>query len=162
MANRDSRAERGRGPRAPRRHRTRLASGALALTVGLLLAACTPADSTSTPAHAPASSPKPRPTPTPSGPYAALGDSYTSGPGIPDQVGTPAGCDRSNRNYPALTTVVFPKQEMARQATELLLRSLTDRAAPANSLQLLRPRLIVRESTGPVGGATESTRPSAD
>ena len=102
MANRDPRAERGRGPRAPRRHRTRLASGALALTVGLLLAACTPADSTSTPAHAPASSPKPRPTPTPSGPYAALGDSYTSGPGIPAQVGTPAGCDRSNRDYPAL------------------------------------------------------------
>ena len=40
--------------------------------------------------------------PTPQGPYVALGDSYTSGPDIPDQVGTPAGCDRSNRNYPSL------------------------------------------------------------
>ena len=40
--------------------------------------------------------------PTPQGPYVALGDSYTSGPDIPDQVGTPAGCDRSNRNYPLL------------------------------------------------------------
>jgi lysophospholipase L1-like esterase len=36
------------------------------------------------------------------GPYVALGDSYTSGPKIPPQTGTPAGCDRSGRNYPAL------------------------------------------------------------
>lgn len=32
--------------------------------------------------------------------YAALGDSYTSGPGIPDQVD--ARCARSDRNYPSL------------------------------------------------------------
>ncbi|WP_405876140.1 MULTISPECIES: SGNH/GDSL hydrolase family protein [unclassified Streptomyces] len=38
----------------------------------------------------------------PKGPYVALGDSYTAGPKIPDQHGTPAGCDRSDRNYPAL------------------------------------------------------------
>jgi lysophospholipase L1-like esterase len=38
---------------------------------------------------------------TPKGPYVALGDSYTAGPGIPDQVGEPAGCERSSRNYPA-------------------------------------------------------------
>lgn len=36
------------------------------------------------------------------GPYVALGDSYTSGPGIPEQSGRPVGCDRSSRNYPAL------------------------------------------------------------
>lgn len=36
------------------------------------------------------------------GPYVALGDSYTSGPKIPPQTATPAGCDRSGRNYPAL------------------------------------------------------------
>ena len=36
------------------------------------------------------------------GPYVALGDSYTSGPRIPRQTGTPAGCDRSDHNYPAL------------------------------------------------------------
>lgn len=35
-------------------------------------------------------------------PYVALGDSFTSGPRIPDQTGKPAGCDRSSRNYPAL------------------------------------------------------------
>ncbi|UXY25765.1 SGNH/GDSL hydrolase family protein [Streptomyces sp. HUAS TT20] len=40
---------------------------------------------------------------TPSkGPYVALGDSYTSGPRIPDRTGTPAGCERSDRNYPTL------------------------------------------------------------
>lgn len=38
----------------------------------------------------------------PTGPYVALGDSYTAGPGIPDRSGTPAGCERSGRNYPAL------------------------------------------------------------
>jgi lysophospholipase L1-like esterase len=35
--------------------------------------------------------------------YVALGDSYTSGPLIPEQTGTPAGCLRSNHNYPAFT-----------------------------------------------------------
>lgn len=36
------------------------------------------------------------------GPYVALGDSYTSGPRIPAQSGRPAGCARSDHNYPAL------------------------------------------------------------
>ncbi|TPQ23319.1 SGNH/GDSL hydrolase family protein [Streptomyces sporangiiformans] len=40
----------------------------------------------------------------PNGPYVALGDSYTAGPKIPDQTGKPAGCDRSDRNYPALVS----------------------------------------------------------
>jgi lysophospholipase L1-like esterase len=34
--------------------------------------------------------------------YVALGDSYTSGPLIPDQTGSPLGCLRSNHDYPAL------------------------------------------------------------
>ena len=42
------------------------------------------------------------PLPLPKGPYVALGDSYTAGPKIPDQNGKPAGCDRSDRDYPAL------------------------------------------------------------
>jgi lysophospholipase L1-like esterase len=38
-----------------------------------------------------------------SGPsYVSLGDSYTSGPLIPRQTGTPAGCLRSTHNYPSL------------------------------------------------------------
>jgi len=36
------------------------------------------------------------------GSYVALGDSYTAGPDIPDQDSTPAGCQRSSQNYPAL------------------------------------------------------------
>lgn len=38
----------------------------------------------------------------PTGPYVALGDSYTSGLRIEPQVGTPAGCARSGVNYPSL------------------------------------------------------------
>jgi hypothetical protein len=34
------------------------------------------------------------------GAYVALGDSFTAGPLIPDQTGSPAGCLRSDRNYP--------------------------------------------------------------
>jgi lysophospholipase L1-like esterase len=33
--------------------------------------------------------------------YVALGDSYTAGPFIPDQAGSPAGCLRSTSDYPA-------------------------------------------------------------
>jgi lysophospholipase L1-like esterase len=36
------------------------------------------------------------------GPYVALGDSYTAGPLVPDLVGPPAGCARSDNNYPSL------------------------------------------------------------
>jgi lysophospholipase L1-like esterase len=34
--------------------------------------------------------------------YVALGDSYASGPGIPEQRADPIGCQRSTSNYPAL------------------------------------------------------------
>jgi len=37
------------------------------------------------------------------GTYVALGDSYTAGPLIPNQVGTPPDCARSDHNYPTLT-----------------------------------------------------------
>lgn len=36
------------------------------------------------------------------GPYVALGDSYTAAPLVPNQVGRPLGCARSDRNYPSL------------------------------------------------------------
>ena len=38
----------------------------------------------------------------PQGSYVALGDSYTAGPGIPDQTGATAGCDQSTSSYPHL------------------------------------------------------------
>ncbi len=50
---------------------------------------------------------------------------------------------------PALTTVAIPKREMARQAIELLLRAVAKSTPVVNSLQLLRPELIVRDSTCP-------------
>lgn len=34
--------------------------------------------------------------------YVAIGDSYTSGPGVTNQTGEPASCMRSDRNYPAV------------------------------------------------------------
>jgi lysophospholipase L1-like esterase len=43
-----------------------------------------------------------------SGPaYVALGDSYTSGPLIPDQTGSPAGCLRSTHSYPWLVAAAI-------------------------------------------------------
>jgi hypothetical protein len=39
--------------------------------------------------------------------YTALGDSYTSGPLIPNQTGDPPGCLRSDHNYPHLTAAAL-------------------------------------------------------
>lgn len=43
----------------------------------------------------------------PGGVYIALGDSYTSGPLVPEQTGEPIDCGRSNRNYPSLVAEQF-------------------------------------------------------
>src|SRR3954447_24602382 len=39
--------------------------------------------------------------------YIALGDSYTSGPLIPNQHGEPIDCGRSDHNYPSLVAAAF-------------------------------------------------------
>ncbi|HEV8623317.1 MAG TPA: SGNH/GDSL hydrolase family protein [Acidimicrobiia bacterium] len=39
--------------------------------------------------------------------YVALGDSYTSGPGIPNQIPEAAGCGRSDHNYPHLVAAAL-------------------------------------------------------
>lgn len=39
--------------------------------------------------------------------YVALGDSYTAGPGIPNQSADPAGCGRSDHNYPHLVAAAL-------------------------------------------------------
>ncbi|RJQ79128.1 SGNH/GDSL hydrolase family protein [Amycolatopsis panacis] len=46
-----------------------------------------------------------------SGRYVALGDSYTSAPHTGDQAGTPAGCKRSNNNYPHLVAAKLKPAE---------------------------------------------------
>lgn len=61
--------------------------------------------------------------PVTQGPYVALGDSYTSGPDIPDQVSDPAGCARSDRDYPALVAqslgLVAKTQDMSCSAARI-------------------------------------------
>ncbi|MFI5528508.1 SGNH/GDSL hydrolase family protein [Kitasatospora sp. NPDC051853] len=51
--------------------------------------------------------------PAPVGRYVALGDSYTSGLGVPPQGGDPAGCFRSGVNYPALVAKELGAAEFA-------------------------------------------------
>ncbi|MET9762003.1 SGNH/GDSL hydrolase family protein [Streptomyces sp. NPDC006372] len=68
-----------------------LASGVLATAVGV-----TRHDGDDNPPRATAALTAPQ------GPYVALGDSYTAGPRIPGQTGTPVGCARSDHNYPSL------------------------------------------------------------
>ncbi len=41
------------------------------------------------------------------GPYVALGDSYTAAPLVLNQTGRPAGCSRSDHNYPTLVAAAF-------------------------------------------------------
>jgi len=41
------------------------------------------------------------------GPYVALGDSYTAAPLVPNQTGLPPGCSRSDRNYPSLVAAAL-------------------------------------------------------
>lgn len=45
------------------------------------------------------------------GRYVALGDSYTSSPKTGGQAGTPAGCDRSDNNYPHLVAASLAPAE---------------------------------------------------
>jgi lysophospholipase L1-like esterase len=64
--------------------------------IALSLAACSMASgATPTGVATPA-------TEMPTGSYAALGDSYTAGPGIPNQTGATPGCDQSTSSYPYL------------------------------------------------------------
>lgn len=56
---------------------------------------------------------------------------------------------QAGRIHPALTTVAFPKRQMAQQAVELLLRAVESGDPPPNAISLLRPHLIVRDSSAP-------------
>ncbi|MGW4649335.1 SGNH/GDSL hydrolase family protein [Kitasatospora sp. NPDC004289] len=69
------------------------------LIAPVLLAGCTAAGGGAPSAEG---STAPPPAAAPVGRYVAMGDSYTSGLGVPPQGGDPAGCFRSGVNYPAL------------------------------------------------------------
>jgi LacI family transcriptional regulator len=57
--------------------------------------------------------------------------------------------DLAAHTRPSLSTIDIPKREMAQAATELVLRAIREQKKPSNSIQQLRPRLIVRSSSGP-------------
>jgi DNA-binding LacI/PurR family transcriptional regulator len=50
--------------------------------------------------------------------------------------------------HPPLTTIAMPKQELAKQAVELLLRQIDNAESPPVSLTI-RPHLVVRHTTAP-------------
>ncbi|HTJ67616.1 MAG TPA: SGNH/GDSL hydrolase family protein [Actinospica sp.] len=64
-----------------------------------LVAGCDRTNGSTTAATATSSAASPAPT---AQSYVALGDSYTAAAGVPTQTGTPAGCLRSDVNYPSL------------------------------------------------------------
>jgi LacI family transcriptional regulator len=51
--------------------------------------------------------------------------------------------------HPPLTTIATPRQELAKQAMELLLRHIDDAQSPSLSLTI-RPHLTVRQTTAPL------------
>lgn len=120
---------------------------ALALALVLSSAACSGSPSDGGPKN-PTHTATPKATPKPLGPYVALGDSYTSGPGIPDQVGEPAGCSRSSRNYPAL---IAQKLNLAATAVRDLSCSgarIVDLAAPQVTTDGTNPAQLSALSPG--------------
>lgn len=74
-----------------------------------------------------------------------------SGRRVPEDVSIVGFDDISQvgRIRPALTTVAFPKREMAQHTVELLLRAVDSGRPPTNAVSLLRPTLIVRDSSAP-------------
>ncbi|WP_405013422.1 SGNH/GDSL hydrolase family protein [Kitasatospora sp. NBC_01539] len=81
----------------------RYAVAGLAAVALLLAAGCGAADGGARSAAPPSGTPTASAAPTRvAGPYAALGDSYTSGLGVAPRGGGPAGCGRSAVDYPAL------------------------------------------------------------
>ncbi|MFF4351434.1 SGNH/GDSL hydrolase family protein [Streptomyces sp. NPDC001530] len=64
------------------------------------------------------------------GPYVALGDSYTAGPKIPDRTGEPAGCERSDHNYPALVAQELEIKEAGFRDMSCSGATIADLSAP--------------------------------
>ncbi|MGW4378638.1 SGNH/GDSL hydrolase family protein [Kitasatospora sp. NPDC004531] len=85
-----------------------LAAAAAVLLIGT--AACSATETAPRPGPDRPATPSPSVTPV-TGPYVALGDSYTSGLRIPPQGGSPAGCGRSGVNYPSLVARELGLQE---------------------------------------------------
>jgi LacI family transcriptional regulator len=94
--------------------------------------------------------------------HGAMDAVQAEGRSIPQDVSVVGHGDLAavSRAHPSFTTVSFPRRAMARQAVELLLRTIAKGETPTNFIQLLRPTLIVRESSGPARGvAPDASRP---
>jgi lysophospholipase L1-like esterase len=72
------------------------------------------------------------------GPYVALGDSFTAGPLIPNQIGQPAGCARSDHNYPSYVAAAIGTPR------------LTDRScSSATTVHMTSPQAVTLGSNPP-------------
>jgi lysophospholipase L1-like esterase len=85
-----------------RQRRERRPAGVVT-TLALCLAAALAGPAAATDAAGDTSGQRGRPTS-----YVALGDSFTAGPGIPNQIPESGGCGRSDRNYPHLVAAALP------------------------------------------------------
>ena len=74
------------------------------------------------------------------------------GRGVPDELSVTGFDDLplSSFTVPALTTVRMPTREMARRAVTQAIEGLAPRGEP--TVEVLRPELVVRDSTGPATG----------
>ena len=81
----------------------------------------------------------------------ALEAAKSAGRRVPEELSVIGFDDISQvgRTRPALTTVAFPKRQMAQQAVELLLRAVESGSPPLDAVSLLRPQLVVRGSSAP-------------
>jgi lysophospholipase L1-like esterase len=87
--------------------------------------------------------------------YSALGDSYTSGPLIPNQIPDPPGCLRSDHNYPHLTAAALKlslTDVSCGGATTRHMTSAQRTAAGTNPPQLNAVRSDTTDVTLGIGG----------
>ena len=83
---------------------------------------------------------------------------YDAGLRVPEDVSVLGFDDIQSASFhtPSLTTIRQPLQEMGREGAAALLRQLSGEALP--HIMRVEPELIVRESTGPVPGASAKLR----
>ncbi|MEY2441714.1 MAG: hypothetical protein QOJ46_1140 [bacterium] len=80
------------------------------------------------------------------GPYVALGDSYTAAPLVPNQVGMPLGCARSDHDYPSL---------VARALAVSAFRDVS--CSAATTVHMTAPQSVLLGSNAPQFDALRAT-----
>ncbi|MEV4937632.1 LacI family DNA-binding transcriptional regulator [Streptomyces zaomyceticus] len=89
----------------------------------------------------------------------ALEAARSVGRSVPDDLSVVAydDCPAGPSSRPALTSVVLPRREMARDAVSLLLDAVAGRE-PSTRHRMLAPELVARDSSGPVRARGAATR----